>query len=203
MLMAHSDLFNSLKKLLQHLVLTQGCHNVTSLSYLWLTITLHLLPSVIPPEDLLFEGLSVFTSICLLDLLLFMTFCYHLCLISKWRLCLCCFALSIYYLDYYFLYLKILAIISLNIFPHLAFSSSDLLLVIALDISRVFSSILISHEHFYLFISLYYSLVKFLSLMFYFISLVWVCPMYGLNIENFSCHSVFYNDILSYLNLLA
>ena len=95
---------------------------------------------------------------------------------------------------------KFLAIISLNIFPHLAFSSSNLLLVIALDISS-FLSFLMSIS--YLFISLYYSLIKFLSLMFYFISLVWVYPMYGLNIENFSHHSVFYNDMFSCLNLLA
>ena len=51
-------------------------------------------------------------------------------------------------LTYFFMFEKFLAFISLNTFPHLAFSSSKLLLVIALDIFSILSNILISHEHF-------------------------------------------------------
>ena len=89
-------------------------------------------------------------------------------------------------LTYFFMFEKFLAFISLNIFPHLAFSSSKLLLVIALEISSILSNDFNLPWTFPVSSSLYYSLVKFLSLMFYFISLVWVCPMYGLNWEFWS-----------------
>lgn len=102
--------------------------------------------------------------------------------------CLYCSALSIHCLGTH-IFLYVWKILSFHLFKYFPPSC---LLFLQTPIGHSFGHFQHSFKYFNLpwtfpfSSSLYYSLVKFFSLIFYFINLVWVCPMYGLNWEFWS-----------------